>query len=90
MLSKPTYPKTIVEPEIELSARLRGWLATDTVNLIVVPQAAASERFVSIPVGTVENGWMCSPSLHSGKATMPIADIAQLRLLLQGIFSGTA
>jgi DNA-binding transcriptional LysR family regulator len=86
---KETYPKVIVEAEVELTATLRERLATDTVDLIVVPQAAASERFTSIPVGTVENAWMCSPSLHSGKATIPIADIAQLPLLLQGNLSGT-
>lgn len=85
---KETYPNVIVEAEVELSATLRDRLATDTVDLIVVPQAAASERFASIPVGTVENAWMCSPSLHSGKATIPIADIAHLPLLLQGNLSG--
>ena len=56
---KETYPKVIVEAEVELSATLRDRLATDTVDLIIVPQAAASERFTSIPAGTVENAWMC-------------------------------
>jgi DNA-binding transcriptional LysR family regulator len=89
VIIKETYPNVIVEAEVELSATLRDRLATDTVDLIVVPQAAASERFASIPVGTVENAWMCSPSLHSGKAAIPIADIAHLALLLQGNLSGT-
>lgn len=56
---KGTCPKVIIEAEVELSATLRDRLATDTVDLIIVPQAAASERFTSIPAGTVENAWMC-------------------------------
>jgi DNA-binding transcriptional LysR family regulator len=86
---KETYPKVIVEAEVELSATLRDRLAADTVDLIVVPEAPVSERFTSMPVGTVENAWMCAPSLYSGKATIPIADIAELPLLLQGNLSGT-
>jgi DNA-binding transcriptional LysR family regulator len=86
---KETYPKVIVEAEVELSATLRDRLAADTVDLIVVPEAPASERFTSMPVGIVENAWMCAPSLYSGKAAIPIADIAELPLLLQGNLSGT-
>jgi DNA-binding transcriptional LysR family regulator len=86
---KETYPKVIVEAEVELSATLRDRLASDAVDLIIVPDAPLSERFTSVPIGVVENAWMCSPSLYSSKATIPIADIAQLPLLLQGALSGT-
>lgn len=86
---KETYPKVVVEAEVELSSTLRERLAADTVDLIVVPETLASERFTSTKVGSVDNAWMCSPSLYSNKSTIPIADIAQFPLILQGNLSGT-
>jgi DNA-binding transcriptional LysR family regulator len=86
---RDTYPKVIVEAEVDLSVTLRERLAADTVDLVVVPQALTGERFVSTPVGTAGNAWMCSPSLHTRKSTIPISEIAQLPLLLQGNLSGT-
>jgi DNA-binding transcriptional LysR family regulator len=86
---KETYPKVIVEAEVELSTTLRDRLAADTVDFIVVPAAPGSERFVSTSLASVENAWMCVPELVPSDATIPLADIAQFPLLTQGNLSGT-
>ncbi|RQT15429.1 LysR family transcriptional regulator [Burkholderia contaminans] len=85
-----TYPKVHVEAEVDLNATLRERLAADTIDLIVVPQIHATEPFESTPVGEVDNAWMCAAGFAPKRKTaIPLADIAQFPLILQGGLSGT-
>ncbi|REG49144.1 LysR family transcriptional regulator [Paraburkholderia sp. BL6669N2] len=86
---RDAYPKVIVEAEVDLSIALRERLAADTVDLIIVPELPTSERFVSVPVGKAEHTWMYSPSRYAAKSTIPLGEIAQFPLLLQGNLSGS-
>jgi DNA-binding transcriptional LysR family regulator len=83
------YPKVVVEAEVDLNATLREGLAADTIDIIVVPQINSIEPYAMTRVGEVENAWMCAPSLSPKKAAIPLAEIAQFPLILQGGFSGT-
>ncbi|WP_322063272.1 LysR family transcriptional regulator [Paraburkholderia sp. J63] len=86
---KREYPKVIVEAEVELSSTLRERLAEDSIDIIVVPGTAATEAFVSTPLATVENAWMCVPEMVPRKTSIPLAEISQFPLLTQGNASGT-
>ncbi|WGS51796.1 LysR family transcriptional regulator [Paraburkholderia sp. D15] len=83
------YPKLVVEPEVDLNASLRERLAADTIDLIIVPRINSAEPFTTTKVGEVENAWMCAPDMAPKKAVVPLADIAQFPLILQGMRSGT-
>ena len=83
------YPKVQVEAEVDLNATLRERLADDTIDIIVVPKIHGTEPFAMTGVGEVENVWMCAPTLASRRAVIPLAEIAQFPLILQGALSGT-
>jgi DNA-binding transcriptional LysR family regulator len=83
------FPKVVVEAEVELNATLRERLAADTIDIIVVPQIHGTESFATTRVGEVDNAWMCAPALAPRKVAIPLADIAQFPLILQGGLSGT-
>ncbi|MGF6781332.1 LysR family transcriptional regulator [Paraburkholderia sp. GAS334] len=83
------YPKLTVEAEVDLNATLRERLAADTIDIIVVPQIHSTESFATTRVGEVDNAWMCAPSLTARKTAIPLADIVQFPLILQGGLSGT-
>lgn len=83
------YPKVKVEAEVELNATLRERLATDTVDVIIVPQTQGTEPFATTAVGQVDNAWMCAASLAPRKTAIPITEIAKYPLILQGGLSGT-
>ena len=63
--------------------------ADDTIDIIVVPQIHSTESFVMTQVGEVENAWMCAPALAPKQDVLPLAEIAQYPLILQGGLSGT-
>jgi DNA-binding transcriptional LysR family regulator len=86
---KHDYPRVIVEAEVELSATLRERLAADTIDFIVVPGEVAGEAYVSTPLASVENAWMCVPEMVPKRGAIPLADISQFPLLTQGNASGT-
>ena len=83
------YPKVVVEAEVDLNATLRDRLADDTIDIIVVPQIHSTESFVMTQVGEVENAWMCAPAMAPTQAVLPLTEIAQYPLILQGGLSGT-
>ncbi|PRX21648.1 LysR family transcriptional regulator [Paraburkholderia sp. BL18I3N2] len=83
------YPRVTVEAEVDLGSPLRDRLAAGTIDLIVVPDAPISDRFVSIPLAAVENAWMCVPTLVPESRVVPLAEISQFPLLTQGMSSGT-
>jgi DNA-binding transcriptional LysR family regulator len=86
---KTQYPKVIVEAEVELSSTLIDRLSADTVDFIVVPAAPRSERFISTPLASVANAWMCVPELVPRKTAIPLSEISKFPLLTQGNLSGT-
>ncbi|GAB3626872.1 LysR family transcriptional regulator [Pandoraea terrae] len=86
---KQAYPKVIVEAEVELSATLRERLEANTIDFIVVPSAAVSERFVSTHIASVENAWLCVPGMAPTARSIPLSEIAQFPMLTQGNLSGT-
>lgn len=76
------YPKVIVEPDVDMSARLREKLLADEVDLIIVPETRPEPRFASVPVGMVENAWMCKPGLIEKKdGAIGIHELSAHRLL---------
>lgn len=86
---KENYPKVIVEAEVESTSELRERLVADTIDLIIVPQSPLDQRFTATKIGSVENAWMCAPSLHPNRAQVPLEEITTFPLIFQGNVSGT-
>jgi DNA-binding transcriptional LysR family regulator len=86
---KREYPKVVVEAEVELSATLRDRLAADTVDIIIAPRVEPTEAFVTAKLQSVQNAWMCIPSLVPEGGKIPLTKIGQFPLLMQGSQSGT-
>ncbi|SAK63288.1 LysR family transcriptional regulator [Caballeronia glebae] len=86
---RESYPKVLVEAEVESTAELRERLTADTIDLVIVPQSVFTERFTVTKVGAVENAWMCAPALHPGRSVIPLEDIIEFPLIFQGNVSGT-
>lgn len=75
------YPKVSVEPDVDMSPRLREKLLADEIDLIIVPETQPEPRFSSIPVGIVENAWMCKPGLMEKHGAICIHELGAHRLL---------
>lgn len=76
------YPKVVVEPDVDMSTRLREKLLADEIDLIIVPETQPEPRFSSVPVGMVENVWMCKPGLMEKKdGAIGIYELGAHRLL---------
>lgn len=86
---KENYPKVIVEVEVESTSELREKLAADVIDLIIIPQFLPDQRFTTTKIGSVDNAWMCAPSLHRGQAQIPLEEITTYPLIFQGNVSGT-
>jgi DNA-binding transcriptional LysR family regulator len=86
---RSAYPKVVLEPSVELSTELVAKLESDQLDLIIVPDIFADARFVSTPLSSVENAWMCAPSLHQGNEIMNMQAISSYTVLTQGGGSGT-
>ncbi|MEX3815347.1 LysR family transcriptional regulator [Paraburkholderia sp. BR13439] len=86
---KETYPKVIVEAEVESTSELRERLMADTIDLVIVPESPLGQKFTSTKVGAVDNAWMCAPTLHPGRALLPLEEITSFPLIFQGNISGT-
>lgn len=84
-----TYPKVIIEPDVDLSMSLRDKLLADEVDMIVVPDAFQDERFVATRAGSVASSWMCRPGLLDHSVPLPVQELALQRVLVQGDRSGT-
>lgn len=84
-----TYPKVIIEPDVDLSISLRDKLLADEVDIIVVPDAFQDERFVATRAGSVASSWMCRPGLLDHTQPLPVQELARQRVLVQGDRSGT-
>ncbi|MBC3775373.1 MULTISPECIES: LysR family transcriptional regulator [Pseudomonas] len=86
---RSAYPKVVLEPSVELSTELVAKLENDQLDLIIVPDIFADARFVSTALSSVENAWMCAPSLHQGDASVNMQTLSSYTVLTQGGSSGT-
>lgn len=84
-----TYPRVVIEPDVDVSVALRDKLLTDDVDLMIVPKVFEDQRLVVKKVGVVENVWMCKPGLVTVGRRLRMQDLARHRLLTQDDRSGT-
>lgn len=83
------YPKLQLEPTVDSSWALFTQLENDQVDLVVVPGVFNDARFISTPLNSVENAWMCNPKLTNLDQPIPINELSQFTVLSQGMHSGT-
>ncbi|MBK5411610.1 LysR family transcriptional regulator [Pseudomonas yamanorum] len=86
---REAYPKVQIEPSVELSSELFRKLESDELDLVIVPDAYSDSRFLSTPLGSVENAWMCAPWLVSEPDPVGLEALAGYTVLTQGSHSGT-
>jgi DNA-binding transcriptional LysR family regulator len=84
-----TYPRVVIEPDVDVSLALRDKLLSDDVDLMIVPQVFEDQRLVVKKVGIVENVWMCKPGLVTVGRRLRMQDLVHHRLLTQDDRSGT-
>jgi DNA-binding transcriptional LysR family regulator len=84
-----TYPRVQIEPSVELSSDLFRKLGEDQLDLIIVPDAFNDARFVATPLKSVDNAWMCAPSLAPDGGAIGLEQLANYTVLTQGPNSGT-
>lgn len=84
-----TYPRVIIEPHVDVGQTLRDKLLADEIDLIIVAETIDDQRFMSKPIGTVENVWMCKPGTVQHSGSLPLHRLAEHRLLIQDDRSGT-
>ena len=88
-LIEQNYPKVVIEADVDLSFNLHEKLLADEADIAILPNAFADTRFVSTPVGSVRNAWMCKPGLVDSARAIRLNELARHRLLVQGDRSGT-
>ncbi|WP_294737852.1 LysR family transcriptional regulator [uncultured Pseudomonas sp.] len=86
---REAYPKVQIEPSVELSSELFRKLESDQLDLVIVPDAYSDSRFLSTPLGSVENAWMCVPGLIPDNDPVSLGVLADYTVLTQGSQSGT-
>jgi len=83
------YPRVRVEPEVELSVRLKDNLINGQLDLIVVPDAFSHNGVIKSPLGEVVNGWYAAPSLAPPEGEVELTELSHFTLLAQGNLSGS-
>ncbi len=83
-----TYPRVVIEPNVDASANLRDKLLADEIELMIAPDVYSDQRFVATPVRAVEHAWMCKPGLLGGRRRFSMRELAEHRLLIQDNSSG--
>lgn len=86
---REVYPRVVLEPSVELSTELLAKLENDQLDFIIVPDIFADARFVSTYLSSVENAWMCAPTLYQGHEPMNLQELSSHTVLTQGGGSGT-
>lgn len=86
---RQAYPKVQIEPSVELSSELFRKLENDQLDLIIVPDIHNDARFVSTPLKSVENAWMCAPGLIAEPDPVSLDVLTGCTVLTQGSQSGT-
>lgn len=80
-LTQERYPALSVEPDIDASVALRDKLLADELDLIIVPDAYQSDRFITEHIGEVENAWMCKPGTVKSGRTLSLSELSEYTLL---------
>lgn len=83
------YPRVMLEPQVELSSTLFTKLNDETIDMVIVPDVMEDVRYNIIPLRSVENAWMCTPSYRSSNHSIDLQELSQLNVLTQGAHSGT-
>ncbi|VTU30145.1 LysR family transcriptional regulator [Variovorax sp. PBL-E5] len=88
-LIRQTYPRVVIEPDVDSSLSLRDKLLADEMDLIIAPDVVADARFASHRVGTARLAWMCKPGLLPTSRAVSLQELASTTILTQGDRSGT-
>ncbi len=90
-LIQQNYPKVTLEPDVDMSVNLTNKLATDRIDLIVVPDTFFDSHFTKLTLGQVENAWMCKPGLirRSTGKRLSLTELDDHTVLIQGELSGS-
>ena len=86
---RQAYPRVQIEPSVELSSELFRKLEDDQLDLVIVPDVYHDTRFVCTPLKSVENAWMCAPSLIPDADPISLERLASFTVMTQGSQSGT-
>ncbi|WP_339436810.1 MULTISPECIES: LysR family transcriptional regulator [unclassified Pseudomonas] len=82
------YPRLQLEPLVEVGADLFRKLEQDHLDLVVLPDVFGDARFTQVMLQGVRNVWMCSPRLLDTGRLWTLDELADQKLLTQGISSG--
>jgi len=88
-LIQRSYPKVIIEPDVDSSVSLREKMLADETDLVIVPDVFEDQRVATKRLGAVENAWMCKPGTVPTRKPLRLHELAKHRLLTQGDKSGT-
>lgn len=86
---RQAYPKVQIEPSVDLSSELFRKLESDQLDLVIVPDVFSDPRFHSTALQSVENAWICAPSLIPDADPVGLETLANYTVLTQGAQSGT-
>ena len=82
------YPKVVMEPSVDVSARLRERLLGGELDLAIAPDVFDDADLSSKPIAKVESAWMCKPGLIDTRRPVALQTLANYTLLTQGPQSG--
>ncbi|MCW4627709.1 MULTISPECIES: LysR family transcriptional regulator [Marinomonas] len=84
-----SYPKLIIEPQVELSSTLLEKLGNDSLDMIIVPDVYDDAAYKVCRLKTVKNAWMCTPDYVLADDVLDFQRLSQLNVLTQSNLSGT-
>ena len=84
-----SYPKLIIEPQVELSSTLLEKLGNDSLDMIIVPDVYDDAAYKVCRLKTVKNAWMCTPDYVLADGVLDFQRLSQLNVLTQSNLSGT-
>lgn len=85
---RSAYPLVEIIPEVDLSPVLFERLSSNSIDLIIVPDIFQDNRYPSEKLSSVENAWMCAPSLAGTKEHLTLQELTASTLIVQGMLSG--
>jgi DNA-binding transcriptional LysR family regulator len=85
---RSAYPLVEIIPEIDLSPVLYERLSSNSIDLVIVPDIFHDNRYSSEKLESVENAWMCAPSLAVDQSELTLQALAERTLIVQGPLSG--
>lgn len=83
-----SYPELTLEPQVDMLANLTAMLKDRQIDLLIGPAFSGDDELTTVQLATVEQAWMCSPSLYRGPLKLPLAKLADFPLLMQPSGSG--